>query len=212
MALKKKTSKPNLKNEVAEFKKQRILEEATKLFYLEGYESATLEAVATRLDVTKPFIYSYFKNKGELLFAICQTGIQLSQKALDSALMLEGTATEKLKHVVERAAHIVLEYQEYIVVYVREEKNLQPKDGQKIRQLRNEFDHRLASLLEEGNQTGEFSVANPLMTATTIGGMVSWLAFWFNPQGSYTASEILLNTNQLVLKMLMADSSKNIEK
>ena len=64
-----------LKDEIAAYKRRRILEEASHLFYTHGYETTTLDAVAEQLNVTKPFIYSYYKNKGELLYEICQTGI-----------------------------------------------------------------------------------------------------------------------------------------
>ena len=48
---------PQLKTEVQEFKRLRILEEARELFFSQGYEATTLDAIAERLHVTKPFIY-----------------------------------------------------------------------------------------------------------------------------------------------------------
>ena len=196
-----KTKKTGLTREIAEFKERRIVEEAVDLFYSEGYENATLDMLAAQLEVTKPFIYSYFKSKNELLFQVCQTGIKLSQEALDLCLQGDGTATEKLKRVTEQVGSIILQYQKYIVVYLREEKNLHSGDSRSIRKQRSLFDHRLAALLKEGNITGEFAVSNPLMTATTIGGTLSWMAFWFNPNGAITQSEILINTNSLIAKM-----------
>jgi AcrR family transcriptional regulator len=199
----KAESKARLKEEIAEFKRKRILEEATHLFFRDGYEQTTLDAVASALDVTKPFIYSYFKNKGELLREICQTGISLSLAEMDVALQTEGSPADILKRVVDRVAKVVLEYQEYVVVYVREEKNLEAEDARAIRQLRNEFDHKLAELLKQGVASGDFETPDPLLTATTIGGMVSWLALWFKPEGTFTASEIILNTSQLTQRMLV---------
>ena len=198
-----KQAKTGLTREIAEFKERRIVEEAVTLFYSKGYENTTLDMLAAQLEVTKPFIYSYFKSKNELLFHVCYTRIKLSQEALNHSLAMDGTATDKLKRITEQVASIILEYQQYIVVYVREEKNLHPEDSRRIREQRSLFDHRLAALLEEGSRTGEFAVSNPLMTATTIGGTLSWMAFWFNPGGSITKSEILLNTNALIAKMWM---------
>jgi AcrR family transcriptional regulator len=196
-----KLKKIGLNREIAEFKERRIVEEAVNLFYTEGYENTTLDMLAAQLEVTKPFIYSYFKSKNELLFHVCYTGIKLSQEALDLCLQSDGTATEKIKRITERVGSIILQYQKYIVVYLREEKNLHSDDSRRIRKQRSVFDHRLAALLQEGNSTGEFAVANPLMTATTIGGTLSWMAFWFNPNGGITQSEILLNTHRLIAKM-----------
>ena len=52
-----------MRDEVKGFKRDRILEAATQLFYERGFTGTTMQAVADRLQVTKPFIYSYFKDK-----------------------------------------------------------------------------------------------------------------------------------------------------
>jgi hypothetical protein len=83
-------SDEGLKQELALFKRRRIREEAAHLFFQQGYESATIDAIAESLKVTKPFIYSYYKNKGEILFDISRLGITLSLDALDACLSQYG--------------------------------------------------------------------------------------------------------------------------
>ena len=121
-----------LKNEVAAYKRRRIVEEASRLFFDNGYEATTLDAVAEQLHVTKPFIYSYYRNKSELLSEICQTGIQLSLTALEDALAIDGAATEQLKTVVERVAADHHRDPELHRVYQREEKALDRRDAHRI--------------------------------------------------------------------------------
>src|SRR5829696_8625482 len=77
---------PELRAEVQEFKRRRILEESRELFFAQGYESTTLDAIAESLNVTKPFLYSYFRNKSEILNAICEIGITESIAAQDEVL------------------------------------------------------------------------------------------------------------------------------
>ena len=166
-----------LKQEISEFKRRRIREEACHLFYVQGFEGTTIDAIAHRLDVTKPYIYSYYKNKSELLFDICRTGIALSLEAIGQVDLKQRPPLDQLKQIVDRVMRIIIDYQEYIVVYEREEKNLEPELARTIREQRSLFDHRLAELLAEGDAAGVFSIANPGMTATTIGGMMTWVAF-----------------------------------
>ena len=181
-----------LKTEISDFKRRRIREEASHLFFEHGYESTTIDAIAQRLDVTKPFIYSYYSNKSDLLFDVCRTGITLSLAALDRALESESqrSAADRLRQVVESVLRIIFDCQEYIVVYEREEKNLDPEKAREIRELRKLFDHKLAAILAEGHATGEFDIHDPVLTATTIGGMISWVAFWYSPSGKRTEHEI----------------------
>ena len=187
-----------LKEEITEFKRRRIREEACHLFYLHGYESATIDAIAQRLDVTKPFIYSYYKNKSELLYDLCKMGIALSLEAMDEATDNNKSASEQLKLLVDRVTRIIVDYQEYIVVYVREEKNLAPDQARKIRQQRNLFDHRLGELLERGHEAGEFKVDDPVLTATMIGGMMTWVALWYSPTGHKTETEIITHVMSMI--------------
>jgi len=191
-----------LKSEVAAYKRRRIVEEASRLFFTDGYEATTLDAVAERLHVTKPFIYSYYKNKGELLYDICQTGIQLSLTALEDALKVEGTATEQLKMLVERVGRIIIENQRYISVYIREEKSLAPDDARRIRELRHKFDQQLSALLIRGKSAGEFEFEDASRTAIWIGGLLSWIANWYHEGGKWSATEVLMDAIGISMKIV----------
>nr|WP_310522869.1 TetR/AcrR family transcriptional regulator [Polymorphobacter sp.] len=197
------TRKPTqLKSEVAAYKRRRIIEEASHLFFANGYEATTLDAVAEQLHVTKPFIYSYYRNKSELLSEICQTGIQLSLTALDEALAVDGTATEQLKMVVDRVARIIIENQRYISVYLREEKSLDPDDARRIRDLRHQFDSQVAALLIKGKEHGEFAFDDASRTAIWVGGVLSWIANWYHEGGRWSATEVVMDAISVVMKIV----------
>jgi len=49
--------------------RKKIVAEAFGLFLTHGFEKTKMEDVAARLNVTKPAIYRYFRNKEELFFA-----------------------------------------------------------------------------------------------------------------------------------------------
>lgn len=193
-----------LKEEISEFKRRRIREEACHLFYQNGYEGATIDAIAQRLDVTKPFIYSHYKNKAELLFEICKTGIALSLNAMDQSISNQKTPTEQLKMLIDRVMRIIIDNQEYIVVYEREEKNLESGLARLIREQRSLFDHRLAGLLEQGHASGEFDIHDPVLTATTIGGMMTWVAFWYSPEGKRAEVEVVAHVMSMIESVVAA--------
>ncbi len=197
-----KAKPATLKSEVADYKRRRIREEASHLIYRLGYESTTLDAVAERLHVTKPFIYSHYRNKGEILFDICRTGIALSLEALRAALQTRGSAMERLRLAIEQVARIVIDNQEYIVVYEREEKNLEPGDARQIREQRHRFDQELGELLREGQASGEFEIDDISLASLTIGGMLSWVSLWYSPEGKRSASEIIAHLIRSVEKIV----------
>jgi len=193
---------PELKTEVQEFKRRRILEEARELFFAHGYEATTLDAIAESLHVTKPFLYSYFRNKSEILNAICEVGITSSLRALEEAMASDLGHREKLRAIVERVTAIVIQNQKYIVVYEREEKNLQGEESRALMRLRKQFDQRLATLLEEGTRAGEFEVEDAPLTALSIGGMITWVASWYRPLGRWSQTDVIMQMIRNVMRMV----------
>ena len=85
-----------MRNEILAYKRERILEEAVKLFYARGFSGTTLDDIATELGVTKPFIYTHFRSKVELLEAICRPTIEMSLQAISEAAQQKGSATQRL--------------------------------------------------------------------------------------------------------------------
>lgn len=189
----------SLKHEVTDFKRRRIREEASHLFFQLGYEGTTLDAIAQRLEVTKPFLYTHYANKTELLYDICQTGILQSLNAIQRVMHSPlDSATERLSRLVEEVLDIIFEFQEFIVVYEREEKNLTANQAREIREHRSLFDHKLAEILEQGREAGEFLVCDGVLTANTIGGMMTWVALWYRPEGKQTRHQIISHTLRMV--------------
>src|SRR5271169_4067671 len=54
-----------------EFRRE-ILDAARELFINEGYEKFSMRRLAEKIDYSATTIYLYFKNKDDLLFAICE--------------------------------------------------------------------------------------------------------------------------------------------
>lgn len=52
--------------------RERILEEALKLFYKKGYESVSVQEIADASGITKPTLYYYFKSKRGLLDSLLE--------------------------------------------------------------------------------------------------------------------------------------------
>jgi len=200
-----------IRDEVAALKRARILAAAVELFYENGYANTTLDAVAERLGVTKPFIYSHFSSKSEILAVICSRGIGSSLEAIDSILPLDISATEKLATISRRFVTAVLETQMYIAILFREEKNLAVTDFRIINDMRRDFDRKLTVLVREGAATGEFHVTDPHMTALAIGGMVSWAYVWYREKGRLPLADVADQMTKLILAMVQAKDTVQAE-
>jgi AcrR family transcriptional regulator len=193
-----------MRNEILAYKRERILEEAVKLFYERGFSGTTLDDIATELGVTKPFIYTHFRSKVELLEAICRPTIEMSLEAISQAANGDGTATYRLWTGVVAFTKVVLQRQANIAVYFREEKNLSKAGLHEINALRRRFDKVLSQLLQEGAGSGEFTVPDVSVAALAIGGMVSWAYSWHRSDGRLTVDEVGAKMADLALRMVGA--------
>jgi TetR/AcrR family transcriptional regulator, cholesterol catabolism regulator len=196
-----------IREEIAALKRVRIFDAAVGLFYENGYDKTTLEAVAERLGVTKPFIYSHFSSKADLLADICARGISASLAAMESVKALDVSPSRRLELLGNRFVTAVLDNQMYIAIFTREEKGLAPADLDKINLMRRSFDKELTALIREGVEAGEFDVTDPHMAALSIGGMVSWAYVWFRAKGRLSTKETAQEMTKLILDMVNAKPS-----
>ena len=190
-----------IRDEVARLKRERILGVAAELFYERGYENTSLDTVAERMSVTKPFIYAHFASKAELLAEICSRGIASALGALDGVLEMPGSPTERLAEAGQRFVAAVLTSQRHIAIFTREEKHLRPEDFRRINDMRRAFDRKLVGLLDEGVAAGEFHLRDTRVAALAIGGMVSWAYVWYRPGGRLTLEEASRELTALILTM-----------
>ena len=146
-----------MREEILAYKRERILEEAVKLFYQRGFTGTTLDDIAAELGVTKPFIYTHFRSKTDLLAALCKPTIELSLEAVARAAKSSGSPTARLHRAIVGFTEVVLSRQANIAIYFREEKNLAPDALTEINALRKKFDRVLSNLLTEGVAAGEFA-------------------------------------------------------
>src|SRR5262245_18391117 len=110
-----------MREEILAYKRERILEEAMKLFYEGGFTGTTLDDIAAELGVTKPFIYTHFRGKVELLAALCKPTIEIALEAFTNAATMPASPAERLRRAITDLTVVVLRRQPNIAIYFREE-------------------------------------------------------------------------------------------
>ena len=97
------------------------------------------------------------------------------------------------------------------IIYLREEMNLDWQIAQRIREQRNEFDHRIMKLLKDGIRNGVLKVVDERVTARCIGGMLVWCALWYRDLGVLSPTAIGRLVSQNVMQMVAcgARNSRN---
>jgi AcrR family transcriptional regulator len=210
MAAKASTA-AKMRADVANLKRERILEAAVDLFYRHGYQNTTLDHVAESLGVTKPFIYSYFDSKADLLAAICEQGVASALRSISAIATLDLDPKSRLERMCRAMVNAVITNQKQNAISAREEKNLPPEYYRRIARTRRAFDKTVRSVLEEGCAAGQFSVRDSHLATFAISGIGTWVQVWYRFDGRLTPDEIADGVTELVLKMVAAGSPAHAE-
>lgn len=191
-----------VRSEVQKLKYDRIVEKATRLFYENSYQATTLDDIAKALGFTKPFIYSHFRSKIELLSFICRQGTEACLTIAQHAVKSDGTPTEQMEWLIREFTNAVIAHEPNIAIYFREVKHLDPETVRHIQAMQKKFDQNVARLLESGIASGEFEVHDVRATTLAIGGLISWIYTWHRPGSRYTQEQLSTIMADLVLRMI----------
>lgn len=195
-----------LRDEVKDLKRKRILDAASELFFEHGYKGTSVEAIASRLHVTKPFIYYHFNNKADILAGVCGRTTAFVAQSAEVAAAGSGSVQERLESLVRDLSLRVIEGRVYLAVYFREEKHLPKSAFRDLASNRKRFDTALSKLLREGIDAGDFHVSNVSVATQAITGMTTWLFNWYRPTGPLTPEQVAEEIVGLVSSMVQRPS------
>ena len=108
-----------MKSELNEYKRSRILEVASELFYERGFVGTTIDAIVGKLEVKKPFIYQFFKSKHEILAAVVEKEMKRVIDLLDLVEQREVTPSDRLRCFVEAWVRENIEFRMIAVIFGR---------------------------------------------------------------------------------------------
>ena len=89
--------------------RERLLSGATELFASKGYAATTVREIVERAGVTKPALYYYFRSKEGLYLDLMREPFSKFAALVEEALLLAGSARERLFGLCLRAYDIFIE-------------------------------------------------------------------------------------------------------
>ena len=199
-------SRPLDRDQERAIKRDAVLRAAAQLFNEFGYHETSLAMVAERLQVTKPTLYYYIKNKEEILFECVRLGLELLRSAIADAAASGGTALDKLKAAMHEYAMIVT--RDFCMCLIRVgEDPLAPTGRKKLRCLKAELDHEFRALIEQGIAEGSLAPCDPKLAAFTLAGALSWIGRWYDPKGPLSAEQVARDSTAVLMNGLTSRRS-----
>lgn len=170
-----------MKQKIIEFKKNQILEEAVELISEFGFHQTTMDRLCEKLEVSKPFLYSYFDNKSDLLIEIYDRMVSISSEGINAILDRDISADRKISEIVSYIVRLNIDVQAISAIYMQEEKNLPPKKRKEIRAIERSLDDKFTALIESGVEQGIFDIRHARIATLSIFSMARSVHRWYRP-------------------------------
>jgi AcrR family transcriptional regulator len=170
-------------------KREAVLHTAAQLFLEKSYARTSLNDVADRLNITKPALYHYFRNKEEIFLACYRLGAALIEDILNDIAAHCGNGLEKVDAFIYSYANVLTVNFGRCVIRL-DEGDLSPEAVAEVRSYKRKIDTRLRSFIQEGIRDGSITPCDPKIAAFSIAGAVNWISVWYDPQGPLSAEEI----------------------
>jgi AcrR family transcriptional regulator len=156
----------------------QIMAAARSLFVERGFPKTRMEDVAKRAKLSKGAVYFYFGSKRELFNALVESEHQTTLRFLEEASSDPRSAPEKL-------IDVGIKYLNYFAglkspprfFMVMGEVALRDEDVRaRVAEIHQRFVDEVASLLEEGVQSGDFRALDPVAVAMMLKAFIDGLA------------------------------------
>jgi len=172
-----------------EAKRHAVLSTAAQLFNERGFHATSLDDIAARLQVSKPTLYYYVKNKDEILIECVRQGLQMTLDGIEASRQAGGKAIDQLMACMRVYAHIVTQDFGMCLIRVGDEE-LPAESRKELRRLKSAIDHEFRRLVAAGVEEGSLQPCDPKMTAFVIAGALSWIGRWYQSGGEYTPEQV----------------------
>jgi AcrR family transcriptional regulator len=161
--------------------------------------------VAMQLNITKPALYHYFRNKEEILVEIYRLGTDLIDEMLDSIEADEKPGLDKVADFI--AGYIRIITGDFGRAIIRLDDGELSKTGRRVvRGRKRGIDHRLRAIIEGGIKDGSIVSDDAKIASFILAGAIHGMASWYEPTGPMELGAIIEHYVRMLTGGLAAGS------
>jgi AcrR family transcriptional regulator len=159
---------------------ESLLAVAVAEFNARGYDATSMEDLSRAAGITKSSFYHHVRGKEQLLRSALDRSLDGLFGILDEPGAREGTALDRLRHIVHRQVEVLTSELPYVTLLLRVRGNTDTERWALER--RREFDGVVRALVAEAVQGGQVrSDVDPALAARLLSGTVNSIIEWYRP-------------------------------
>ena len=170
--------------------RERILEEAAKLFARSGYDGSSVSDLAAALGVSKAAIYHYYTTKQDIYDAIILAALSGLTQAVGQALARADGAGERLRAFMLAHARYFEQHQPEFVTMLIGYSGMALAEREDAARLRDGYEQRLREVIAQGVAEGAFRPLDVPAAGRAVLSMLNWMVRWYKPGQGDSAETI----------------------
>lgn len=188
----------------------QIYAAASRLFVEKGFAGASMSEIAEAVKITKAGLYHFVDSKEDLLFTICQFGMdRLEEAVINPAAGIADPRTRLeaiVKAHVQNAGRAARDHGNPLTIVVDELAGLTPAHRKVIERRKRAYVDLLRGTLDELAADGRLNPGvDTTAAAFAIIGAVMWVARWWRPDGQLSLEGVSERAAVVMLSGVLMD-------
>lgn len=172
-----------------EAKRMEILHKVAIVFAQDGYHQTSVNTLAERLNVSKPVLYYYAKNKDDLLFQCGEVARNELSEAMADTNTTKISGMGKVRRFFIKYAEVMCgDFGRCLVLVDRNA--LSPATAEQDRYHRSKIHQAVQEMIVDGQKDGSIKPCDPAMAARALFGAFNGIPVWFHQGGSLDARDV----------------------
>jgi AcrR family transcriptional regulator len=184
--------------------RDQILETSAQIIRQKGFHAASMQDIATAVNLQKASLYHHFSSKQEILLELLDRALDLLSERVSEVLAREIPIDEKLRQAMQVYLGSLAENADLAAVLLLEHRSLDPDAHDRHIPRRDRFERLWRDLIQEGIRSKVFQKTDPAMAARALLGVMNWTITWYRPDGALSIGKISDEFATLFLEGLLA--------
>jgi AcrR family transcriptional regulator len=184
--------------------RDQILETSAQIIRQKGFHAASMQDIATAVNLQKASLYHHFSSKQEILLELLARALDLLTERLLDVFSLDLPVDIKLRQAMQVYLESLAEHADLAAVLLLEHRSLDPESHDRHIPRRDRFERLWRDLIQDGIRSKVFQKTDPAMAARALLGVMNWTITWYRPDGALPIGKISDEFATLFLEGLLA--------
>ena len=183
--------------------REKILEAASQIFSEKGYHAASMQDIASAVNLQKASLYHHISGKQEILLELLDQALNILIERIGAVVSQPEPPVDKLHHAMQVYLQSLIDQRDLSAVLLFEHRSLDAELKSRHMPQRDRFESLWRSLIQEGVADGSFESDDPAQVARALLGVMNWTITWYRFDGPLTGREIADQYAEMFLKGLL---------